>query len=238
MKKGKKFLKIFLIVLACLLFLVIIYELIINCDGFVDTSNEMSRQEVSELLEKGKQYSNYYYSPQVKISGFIELDNKNKTEIYVKDNIKKVLFNKNTIEWNNYNTNETISIIGEHDGKNYASIGDLSSNSYNENEYSQMGFDYSLIAEREDIYDFKYLGKKEVDGRVCVLVKVWNKDNLEIFSTKFLIDEETGLILERTDYSMFGILLVNMVCNRNLKRDIVTDEDIERPNLTGYEILH
>ena len=239
MNGVKKGLKISLIIVAIVLFLIIAYEVVISVDWFLDTKDPMSREEVVELLDKGSSYQNYYYSPQEKILGIFDIDAENKTEIYVKDNVKKILYNGNVKEWNNYNTNETILIMGEHEGKNYAAIGDLSSDSYQESrEYNQMGFDYSLIANEENFnYDFKYLGKKQIDGRTCILVKVWDKDKSEIFSTKFLIDEQTGLITERTDYTMFGILLINIVGDRNLKLDIVTDEDIARPDLTGYEIL-
>ncbi len=237
-KKINKTLKVFLITIFCLLILIIAYEVFIFSDGLLDTSTKMSKEEVIELLEKGKEYSNYYYSPENTISGIFRIEDENKTEIYVKDNIKKVVVKGNTLQWDNYNTNETITIMGEYKGKNYASIGDLSSDSFQENSNSQMGFDYSLIADEEHFnYNFKYLGKKEIDGRSTVLVKVWSKNNSEMFATKFLIDEQTGLITKRIDYTMYGILLTNMICDRNVKLDIVTDQDVERPDLSNYEIL-
>ena len=83
--------------------------------------------------------------------------------------------------------------------------------------------------------EFKYLGKKQVNGRDTILVKVWNKDGFEMDSTKFYIDEETGLIMRRVDYTALGFIKID--CDRNVKMDIVTDEDIQRPDLEGYEIL-
>jgi len=54
---------------------------------------------------------------------------------------------------------------------------------------------------------------------------------------KAYIDKETGLIAERTDYMFDGIFLKKITCDRNLKIDSVTEEDVKRPDLTGYEIL-
>lgn len=101
-----------------------------------------------------------------------------------------------------------------------------------------MGFDYSLIADKEHFdYNFKYLGEKKIDDRIYVFVKVWNKENTEVMSTKFVIDKETGLISERIDYTFYGILLIKITCNRNLKLDVVTEKEMVRPDLTEYEVI-
>ena len=41
--------------------------------------------------------------------------------------------------------------------------------------------------------------------------------------------------MRRIDYNTMG--LIKLDCNRNVKLDVVTDKDVERPNLDGYEIL-
>lgn len=227
----KKVLKVLGIIIAILIVTLIIYYAVIHFDGFLNKDNPMTRSEVIELLEKGKEYPNYYYASESSwIFGSL---NETKTETYIKDNIVKIVVDGETLEWTDYNTEEHIGLF-ELNGKETASVSNL--DNFETNEDSQRGFDYSLIT-REDIYntEFKYLGKKQVNGRDTILVKVWNKDGFEMDSTKFYIDEETGLIMRRVDYTALGFIKID--CDRNVKMDIVTDEDIQRPDLEGYEIL-
>lgn len=228
----KKALKVLGIILAILIVLVAIYYVVIHFDGFLNKDNPMTREEVVELLEKGKEYPNYYYSSEDRwIFGYIT---GNKTESYKKGNIEKIVVSGELYRWTDYNNNENIIIIGEHDGKKYASVSNL--DNFEENDESQSGFDYSLIADEETFNtDFKYLGEKQVDGRDTIIVKVWNKDWVSVDSTKFYIDKETGLIMRRIDYSALGFIKID--CDRNVKMDIVTDEDVARPDLEGYEIF-
>ncbi len=227
----KKVLKVLGIIITILIVTLIIYYAVIHFDGFLNKDNPMTRSEVIELLEKGKEYPNYYYASESSwIFGSL---NESKTETYIKDNIVKIVVDGEILDWTNYNTEEHIGLF-EMNGKKYAGISNL--DNFETNEEGQRGFDYSLIA-REDIYgmEFKYLGKKQVNGRDTILVKVWNKDGFEMDSTKFYIDEETGLIMRRVDYTALGFIKID--CDRNVKMDIVTDEDIQRPDLEGYEIL-
>ncbi len=227
----KKVLKVLGIIIAILIVTLIIYYAVIHFDGFLNKDNPMTRSEVIELLEKGKEYPNYYYASESSwIFGSL---NETKTETYIKDNIVKIVVDGETLEWTDYNTEEHIGLF-ELNGKETASVSNL--DNFETNEDSQRGFDYSLIT-REDIYntEFKYLGKKQVNGRDTILVKVWNKDGFEMDSTKFYIDEETGLIMRRVDYTALGFIKID--CDRNVKMDVVTDEDIQRPDLEGYEIL-
>ena len=234
-KKSKKVLKMILIILACLLAAILIYEVGIYSDGHLDKSNPMTKEEVIALLEKGKEYPNYYYCSVQKILWDVD---QNRTEYFIKDGVVKVVNNGETTGWRNSNTDEDISIIGNLNGENYASISKMSENGYEKSyEYSQQGFDYSLIADEEHFdYEFEYLGRQEIEGRSYVLVKVWNKEGSEFFSTKFLIDEETGLITKRIDYVPLGIIF-KMETDRNVIIDSVTDEDVAKPDLTGYKIL-
>ena len=71
---------------------------------------------------------------------------------------------------------------------------------------------------------------------MTILVQVWNKDNTKVNPTIFYIDKDTGLIMKRIDYSAIG--LIKLDCNRNVKLDVVTDKDVERPNLDNYEVLN
>ena len=219
--ERRKIFKIIGIIILSLLLIALIYFTIIHFNGFLKKDNVMTREEVVALLKKGEEYSNYYYS----------------SEEYIKDGIIKCINNGKVLRWENYNTDEVISIMGKNDGKMYAGISSLK-NYYGDETalYSQRSFDYSIIAD-EKIFntDFEYLGEKQYNGRSTILVQVWNKDNIKVNSTIFYIDKDTGLIMRRIDYSAMG--LIKLDCNRNVKLDVVTDKDVERPNLDGYEIL-
>ena len=229
----KKVLKVLGIILAILIVLVAIYYVVIHFDGFLNKDSEMTREGVIELLEKGKEYPNYYYTSES--SWLFGNLNESKTETYIKDNIVKVVVDGEVHSWTDYNNKEYIGMPIEYEGKKYISVSNNLDN-FEENDQSQRGFDYSLISDEETFNtDFKYLGEKQVDGRDTIIVKVWNKDWVSVDSTKFYIDKETGLIMRRVDYTALGFLKID--CNRNVKMDVVTDEDIQRPDLEGYEIL-
>lgn len=233
--ERRKIFKIIGIIILSLLLIALIYFTIIHFNGFLKKDNVMTREEVVALLKKGEEYSNYYYSPEDYI--FFKKVNEMKTEYYIKDDIIKCINNGKVLRWENYNTDEVISIMGKNDGKMYAGISSLK-NYYGDEtaRYSQRSFDYSIIAD-EKIFntDFEYLGEKQYNGRSTILVQVWNKDSIKANSTIFYIDKDTGLIMRRIDYSAMG--LIKLDCNRNVKLDVVTDKDVERPNLDGYEIL-
>ena len=234
--ERKKIFKIIGIIILSLLLIALIYYTIIHFNGFLKKDNVMTREEVVALLKKGEEYSNYYYSPEDYI--FFKKVNEMKTEYYIKDDIIKCINNGKVLRWENYNTDEVISIMGKNDGKMYAGISSLK-NYYGDEtaRYSQRSFDYSIIAD-EKIFntDFEYLGEKQYNGRSTILVQVWNKDSIKANSTIFYIDKDTGLIMRRIDYSAMG--LIKLDCNRNVKLDVVTDKDVERPNLDNYEVLN
>ena len=233
--KMKKIFKIIGIIILSLLLITLIYFTILHFNGILKKDNTMTREEVVTLLKKGEECSNYYYSSEEYI--FFKKVNEMKTEYYIKDGIMKCINNGKVLRWENYNTDEVISIMGKNDGNMYAGISSLK-NYYGDETalYSQRSFDYSIIAD-EKIFntDFEYLGEKQYNGRSTILVQVWNKDSIKANSTIFYIDKDTGLIMRRIDYSAMG--LIKLDCNRNVKLDVVTDRDVERPNLDGYEIL-
>lgn len=228
----KKLLKVLGIIFIILLILTITYLLIIHFDGFLNKDNPMTREEVISLLEKGKEYPNYYYCSTSKIL-FAPIDKNFKTEYYIKDNIEKIIVNGQPHDWNNFETREYIS-TSEYNGKKIALIGNLDTEHSETKEVNQHGFDYSLLT-NEDTFntDFKYLGEKDINGRNTIVVKLCSKNNLNV-NVRYYIDKETGLMMGRTDYIALGFIRVD--CDRNVKLDIVTDKDVERPNLDGYEI--
>lgn len=86
MKKIKVFFKILLVILCLVIVGVIGYEIMIQFDGFLDKSNSMTQEEVIALLDKGKEYPNYYASPRYT---YLNRSNEDITEVYIRDNVKK-----------------------------------------------------------------------------------------------------------------------------------------------------
>lgn len=213
--------KVVLIVVLCIVVLLIaiwgIREYVLWNDGKLQKDNPMSREEVLELLKKGEEYPNYHVS-------FVGSNNE-KYDIYVKDNVFVEYCNNEFRLREDYNTNEYIMIFKTAD-KEVAGI----NNNLQKQEYQQAGMDYSIVTES----DYKYLGEKELDGRQVIYIQLKNGSAY----TKFVIDKETGIIINRIDLSKAFIFTTNKnESKRELKLDVVTDEDVARPDLSKYEVV-
>ena len=213
--------KVVLIVVLCIVVLLIaiwgIREYVLWNDGKLQKDNPMSREEVLELLKKGEEYPNYHIS-------FIGSNNE-KYDIYVKDNVFVEYCNNEFRLREDYNTNEYIMIFKTAD-KEVAGV----NNNLEKLEYQQGSMDYSIVNK----LDYKYLGEKELDGRQVIYIQLKNGSAY----TKFVIDKETGIIINRIDLSKAFIFTTNKnESKRELKLDVVTDEDVARPDLSKYEVV-
>lgn len=213
--------KVILIVVLCIVVLLIaiwgIREYALWNDGNLQKDNSMSREEVLELLKKGEEYPNYHVS-------FVGSNNE-KYDIYVKDNVFVEYCNNEFRLREDYNTNEYIMIFKTAD-KEVAGV----NNNLEKLEYQQGSMDYSIVNK----LDYKYLGEKELDGRQVIYIQLKNGSAY----TKFVIDKETGIIINRIDLSKAFIFTTNKnESKRELKLDVVTDEDVARPDLSKYEVV-
>lgn len=217
---------IFTVILILLVLIIAVFarEFIIYNTGMLEKSAELSRDDVIQLLDKGANYKNYYFSP---VQTPNATDDNIKTEYYIKDGIVVTYIDLKLIEWVNYNTGECISFANSNE--NTVGI----SNNAKKIENTQNGVDYSKIMDSS--YDYKYLGKKVVDGRNVIYFELKNNDNIE----QYQVDEDSGLIL-KTMYTTkkFGIITTHIVkSNENIKFDVVSDEQVKRPNLDNYKIV-
>ena len=213
--------KVILIVVLCIVVLLIaiwgIREYALWNDGNLQKDNSMSREEVLELLKKGEEYPNYHVS-------FVGSNNE-KYDIYVKDNVFVEYCNNEFRLREDYNTNEYIMIFKTAD-KEVAGV----NNNLEKLEYQQGSMDYSIVNK----LDYKYLGEKELDGRQVIYIQLKNGSAY----TKFVIDKETGIIINRIDLSKAFIFTTNKnESKRELELDVVTDEDVARPDLSKYEVV-
>lgn len=214
MKNAKKLLFAILILILVILVVSLVREMFVWNNGKITKSSVMTQEEVMELLKKGSTYSNYYYAVES-----LSKD-KSKTEYYIKDNIVACYQDSKILRWTNYNTGEEITFWNSE-----ASI----SHNVKLVTDQQFGYDYSIIANSKK---FSFLGEQDFEGRKTILVQV-KSDNT---TTQFSIDQETGLILKRIDYSKNFLWTQKLVSNRNVKFNIVTDENIQKPDLTNYQV--
>ena len=136
--------------------------------------------------------------------------NNAKYDIYVKDNVLVEYYNNEFLLREDYNNNEYIMISKATD-KEVA------------------GISHSLRKQ-----EYKYLGEKEVDGRQVIYIQLED----ESAYTKFVIDKETGIIVNRIDLSKVFIFTAHKnETKRELKLDVVTDENVARPDLSRYEVV-
>lgn len=208
----------------------LIRELIIYNDGKLDKSNYVPREEIITLLNKGAIYNNYYYCPNNE-------DRKEayRTEYYIKDNIQAIYLDSKLIEWTDYNNFEKILLTGADETATV--VKNISKDSD-----SQCGYDYSVISKPE-IYNntYKYLGEKEEDGRKIIVIELSTNRRLIKKLDKYYIDKETGLILGRFTSSKFLFITTHFsgsAKNRNIKFNIVTNENITKPDLNKYKIVN
>ena len=228
MKKSIKILLIFAIIIVLLLLSIFIREIVLSNEGNLDKSNPMTREEVISLLEKGANYNNYYYRCDPSIDTL-------ETEYYIKDGISVCYVDGKLQSWTNFNENEkeriTIWDTKADDGKLIATV----VKDFTTTESNQMSYDYSLVTDYEN-YDFEYLGQKEENGRDITVIRMQVIGSNAY--TNFYIDNETGVIMARKDVSKaLFITTYTNYSNRNVQFDVVTDEDVARPDLSSYNVL-
>ncbi len=228
MKKSIKILLIVAIIIVLLLLSIFIREIVLSNEGNLDKSNPMTREEVISLLEKGANYKNYYYRCDPSVDTL-------ETEYYIKDGISVCYVDGKLHSWTNFSENEkeriTIWDTKADDGKLIATV----VKDFTTTESNQMSYDYSLVTDYEN-YDFEYLGQKEENGRDITVIKMQAIGSNTY--TNFYIDTETGVIMARKDVSkaLFITTYANY-SNRNVQFDVVTDENVTRPDLSEYNVL-
>lgn len=221
-------------ILLVLIILIIGYWFAIHIEIGLNKETKMSNSEIVALLNKGKDYSNYYMCPQeINILGKAKSDNILEKD-YTKDNVVKEV-KENEIRWYDYNTMEHITLT-EMKGKKVAFIQTITENELEE--YKKYKND--TIISNADYFncDFKYMGEKEENGRKIIVVKVWNKNTIWKANgeQRFFIDKASGLVTKITNYYNLGF--AKNTTDMNLKLDCVTDNDIKKPSIEGYEVMH
>lgn len=217
--------KIILIILIIFLFIICFREFTIYYNFNLDKSFSITYDETLELITKGSKYNNYYRTT---------ISDLGKEEYYYKDNILTYFVNSELKYWMNISENEKEMIIIENAENKIANIVSDFNDINFPVENTQNGYFCWLYYSS----DFECLGVTEHNDRPTIIVRVKKEpNNINTAYTYYYIDKETGVIVKRTEIEkMLFITTKTTNFDRNLIFDIVTEENIKKPNLDEFEV--
>ena len=206
----KKIIKIILIILAVIIALVLIHT----------TRNFCILTSIANAQAKFKDYTNYSFT----------ISSQHKTD-YVemsysfKDNILKEYYSFNgeifSINWKDWNAGEAIDLSEQ---QKQAGIRKLSSN----NSSQRRTLPTSVYATGDNIFQrlyislISFISTEELDNQKCYLIKQMNND-------KYYINKENKVVVKQDT--------INGIINfKNIRLNDLTDNDVARPDLTGYTV--
>ena len=199
--------KILKVILLIVIVLIIIFAIHV-------IRNFMIINEISEKQDVLSKSNNYYYVTENNIGS--------KTEVYYKDRISKTVLEQNgstMVTWVNGNTHETINYFPKTMKANISSNGMLNVSMVTLSDSNT--FITALISS---------ISKDTINGEECYVVKN---------STETVyISKEDGRMLKRIGGKAVqnGVETEVTVEYKDWKIDKLTDEDMARPDLTGYDV--
>lgn len=226
--KKKKIVFVILIALIVLFICLLVREFKFDYDRITDKTKALSREEVITLLDKGATYNNYYRS--------VKTTNGNE-EYYYKDNILACYINSKLYYWMNLSdTEKEMIIIEDYENKIANTVKEFDTITF-PTEMTQLGY-YCTVYDQKN-FSFKYKGIMKFNDRDTYIVETSANNNFfSSLKIKYYIDKETGVIVNRKQLLKFTFITKEITeFDRGLKFDVVTDENIEKPNLTDFEIV-
>lgn len=224
MKKVKKILIIFILIL----FIILIREFIINNNEKIDKSNSLSREQIIQLLNKGATADNYSLKRTTELG---------EEEMYYKNNILTYYINSDLKYWININPeNKEFLIFDDFDDNIVSTVEDFEEMEF-PLPYTQLGY-YITLYDTSN-FDFKYIGKTQINNRNTIVAKsIDNTNPLSIVEMKYYIDEETGIVVKRTDtYKCLIISTKSTTSDRGIEFNTVSDTKIAKPNMDKCDIF-
>jgi len=192
-----------------LIIIILIVILDINIFG---SSEKYSREDIIQLLEK-RDFSNIY----------VEMTaNDSNTAIFrFKENI--VIIGEGTIfSWFDFDNNERIDIDKD---KNVAEITDLSNQVNSPDNIKYTIFDILITTQiKSEVFKYTYIKEEEYKGKLCIVYRSGR--------SKIWIDKNTGF------YVKIEVPELGNKMEYDIKLNYLTDDDVKRPDLTGYEIVY
>jgi len=207
--------RILLIIIAILLIffgVLAVREICIRHENGLDKSNPMSKEEVIKLLDNPT--NNYWIRQVSEETEGVQIPR----ETLAKDGKMKVYLYSNLIQWVDANTKEMLQIN-------------------NESKTALLSHDGATIKQTTYFNDssikYKYLGEKEENNKKIIVVELKGKS----VDRRLTINKDTGIIEGIKEFEKKGLITTSIKKdNIEVQYDSVTDEDIAKPDLTGYTI--
>jgi len=217
--------KIIKILLIIIIILLIIFG--IKISGLFNDKEEMTLEQVKEIVAKSENIKNYIYKT--------NYEGKEIAKKYKKD--KEYLYANQIKYYTDYEKGETIGINEE---KKIA----VKMNTMSEELIKSHREQFSKLLENCEKYEFK--GEEIFNGYNCIVVDIeykyyaegWLGKDLEKYNDKNIktsvwIDKETGVIMKISS----EIEDIKTKEEYYYEFNCVTDEDVNIPDLAGYEII-
>ena len=205
----------------------------------------MSKEEVRQLLEKGTQVDNYIAKYKK------EIDNKEQEVTRIVKGNTIILKTDTLYTWDNLETKEQYII--SYDKKVALFTKDRDKSGIVKNTSKGVPEQVTMISLIDDAqYEYKYIKKEKVKENRCIVIELKRKyeageyslgifgsnENAVEIKCKIWIDENTGMILKAEAESIEESGEKNTTAvEYDVQWNVVKDEDVEKPNLDGYEIV-
>ncbi len=208
----KRILLIIIVILLISFGVLAVREICIRHEKGLDKSNPMSKEEVIKLLDNPT--NNYWIRQVSEETEGVQIPR----ETLAKDGKMKVYLYSDLIQWVDVNTKEMLQIN-------------------NESKTAFLSHDGATIKQTTYFNDssikYKYLGEKEENNKKFIVVELKGKS----VDRRLTINKDTGIIEGIKEFEKKGLITTAIKKdNIEVQYDSVTDEDVAKPELTGYTI--
>lgn len=208
----KRILLIIIVILLISFGVLAVREICIRHEKGLDKSNPMSKEEVIKLLDNPT--NNYWIRQVSEETEGVQIPR----ETLAKDGKMKVYLYSDLIQWIDANTKEMLQIN-------------------NESKTAFLSHDGATIKQTTYFNDssikYKYLGEKEENNKKFIVVELKGKS----VDRRLTINKDTGIIEGIKEFEKKGLITTAIKKdNIEVQYDSVTDEDVAKPDLTGYTI--
>ncbi len=208
----KRILLIIVVILLISFGVLAVREICIHYEKGLDKSNPMSKEEVIKLLDNPT--NNYWIRQVSEEKEGMQIPK----ETVAKDGKIKVYLYSELIQWVDADTKEMLQIN-------------------NESKTAFLSHDGATIKQTTYFNDssikYKYLGEKEENNKKFIVVELKGKS----VDRRLTINKDTGIIEGIKEFEKKGLITTAIKKdNIEVQYDSVTDEDVAKPDLTGYTI--